>query len=100
MQLGEYYYPKLQCAVPFSPVPGARLLVAPGENPRELRGTMLNVLPQVADALKVRTAQVQMLPLSSRARQRTVCCSGLTFLSSIRELSLGLGVVPAVPVLV
>jgi hypothetical protein len=28
---GGRYYPKLQCAVPFTPVPGRRLLVAPGE---------------------------------------------------------------------
>ncbi len=27
---GGSYYPKLQCAVPFTPVPGRRLLVAPG----------------------------------------------------------------------
>ena len=29
---GGNYYPKLQCAVPFTPVPGRRLLVAPGED--------------------------------------------------------------------
>lgn len=29
---GGRYYPKLQCAVPFSPVPGPRLLVRPGED--------------------------------------------------------------------
>ena len=28
---GGRYYPKLQCAVPFTPVPGRRLLVRPGE---------------------------------------------------------------------
>ncbi len=28
---GGRYYPKLQCAVPFTPVPGPRLLVQPGE---------------------------------------------------------------------
>ena len=27
---GGAYYPKLQCAVPFTPVPGRRLLVRPG----------------------------------------------------------------------
>ncbi len=27
---GGRYYPKLQCAVPFTPVPGPRLLIAPG----------------------------------------------------------------------
>lgn len=29
---GGRYYPKLQCAVPFTPVPGPRLLVDPGED--------------------------------------------------------------------
>jgi predicted N-acyltransferase len=29
---GGRYYPKLQCAVPFTPVPGSRLLVRPGPN--------------------------------------------------------------------
>jgi predicted N-acyltransferase len=29
---GGDYYPKLQCAVPFTPVPGRRLLVKPGAN--------------------------------------------------------------------
>jgi predicted N-acyltransferase len=32
MQAGGRYYPKLQCAVPFTPVPGRRLLVLPGHN--------------------------------------------------------------------
>src|SRR5580704_5138634 len=27
---GRRYYPKLLCAVPFTPVPGPRLLIAPG----------------------------------------------------------------------
>jgi len=30
MRAGGDYYPKLQCAVPFTPVPGRRLLVKPG----------------------------------------------------------------------
>ena len=29
-RIGERYYPKLQAAVPFSPVPGPRLLRRPG----------------------------------------------------------------------
>ena len=36
---GGRYYPKLQCAVPFTPVPGPRLLVRP-----EARGTAVEVL--------------------------------------------------------
>jgi len=33
---GGTYYPKLQCAVPFSPVPGPRLLCRPGIDPQAL----------------------------------------------------------------
>lgn len=53
-QLGQEYYPKLQCAVPFTPAPGARMLVAPGEDAESLRRTMLAALPQIGDALKAR----------------------------------------------
>ena len=40
MQAGGDYYPKLQIAVPFTPVPGRRLLVRPGPAP-ETRESML-----------------------------------------------------------
>jgi predicted N-acyltransferase len=40
MQAGGRYYPKLQIAVPFTPVPGARLLTLPGPG-REASETML-----------------------------------------------------------
>ena len=42
MQAGGRYYPKLQIAVPFTPVPGPRLLVRPG-------GTGSDPSPQTAD---------------------------------------------------
>jgi hypothetical protein len=51
---GGSYYPKLQCAVPFSPVPGPRLLVrhdaadGPG-----LRGALGAAMVQAAEALKL-----------------------------------------------
>ena len=35
---GGDYYPKLQIAVPFTPVPGRRLLVRPGPDARDARG--------------------------------------------------------------
>lgn len=34
-RVGVSYYPKLQCAVPFTPVPGRRLLARPGPNQLE-----------------------------------------------------------------
>ncbi len=40
-QHGLSYYPKLVCTVPFSPVTGARFLVAPGADANEVRGRLL-----------------------------------------------------------
>lgn len=45
---GESYYPKLLCAIPFTPITGARLLVKPNENTAELSTLMLGALVQTA----------------------------------------------------
>ncbi|MEX2648671.1 MAG: GNAT family N-acetyltransferase, partial [Alphaproteobacteria bacterium] len=45
---GGDYYPKLQVAVPFTPVPGPRLLVRPGPDEATLRRALLQALIQVA----------------------------------------------------
>ncbi|MGK2922745.1 MAG: GNAT family N-acetyltransferase [Methyloceanibacter sp.] len=42
MRAGGRYYPKLQAAVPFTPVPGPRLLVRGGANPLERQAILLN----------------------------------------------------------
>jgi predicted N-acyltransferase len=42
------YYPKLLCAIPFTPVTGARLLVAPGPEADELRALLLSTALQFA----------------------------------------------------
>jgi uncharacterized protein len=52
-QLGRRYYPKLQCCVPFTPVPGCRVLVARGADEGRMRATVLAALPQVANTLQV-----------------------------------------------
>lgn len=39
-RVGGQYYPKLQCSVPFSPVPGPRLLVTPGADPQQSRSLL------------------------------------------------------------
>jgi predicted N-acyltransferase len=47
---GGAYYPKLQCAVPFSPVPGPRLLIhpaAPAETARLMIGGMVELARQL-----------------------------------------------------
>ncbi len=48
---GIAYYPKGVVAVPFTPVTGARILVAPGVNFAEGAGEMLDALPRVGAAL-------------------------------------------------
>lgn len=48
---GGRYYPKLQVAVPFSPVPGPRLLVRPGEDFFALQRAMAAALAECAGAL-------------------------------------------------
>ena len=46
---GGRYYPKLQVAVPFSPVPGPRLLVKPGANEKVMRSALIGALAQTAE---------------------------------------------------
>lgn len=46
---GGDYYPKLQCAVPFTPVPGRRLLTKPGANTEEQRATLVAAAAQFAN---------------------------------------------------
>ncbi|HVI90234.1 MAG TPA: GNAT family N-acetyltransferase [Dongiaceae bacterium] len=41
---GGRYYPKLQIAVPFTPVPGPRLLVRPGPQESEVRAALIETL--------------------------------------------------------
>ncbi len=58
---GGRYYPKIQCAVPFTPVPGPRLLVDPSLDPglrEELEKLMLAGIMRVADQLKVSSAHI------------------------------------------
>jgi predicted N-acyltransferase len=56
---GGRYYPKLQCAVPFTPVTGPRLLVAENEPQREdLQRTLAAGLVALARQLKVSSAHV------------------------------------------
>jgi uncharacterized protein len=56
---GGRYYPKLQCAVPFTPVTGPRLLVAEGTPRREdLQRTLATGIVELARQLKVSSAHV------------------------------------------
>ncbi|RAU21608.1 GNAT family N-acetyltransferase [Paramagnetospirillum kuznetsovii] len=45
---GGRYYPKLQCAVPFTPVTGPRLLIRPGEDAARLRRMLASAMVTLA----------------------------------------------------
>ncbi len=55
---GGQYYPKLQVAVPFTPVPGPRLLVRPGPHAESAAAALTRGLAQVAEQLGVVTVHV------------------------------------------
>ncbi len=55
---GGAYYPKLQCAVPFSPVGGPRLLARPGDDGDRIRDGLLSALVQVAERLGVSSLHI------------------------------------------
>lgn len=55
---GGRYYPKLQCAVPFTPVTGPRLLVNKGEDSRAVKAGLAAGLKAVTDKLGVSSAHV------------------------------------------
>jgi predicted N-acyltransferase len=48
---GGRYYPKLQAAVPFTPVPGNRILVSPGEGEAERKALLLRAATEVTGRL-------------------------------------------------
>ena len=54
---GGRYYPKLQCAVPFSPVPGPRLLLHP-DAPADAAQMMIGGMVELAKQLKVSSLHV------------------------------------------
>ncbi len=55
---GGRYYPKLQAAVPFSPVTGPRLLVRPGESSNTIRSALTAGLIEVATRYGVSSLHV------------------------------------------
>jgi predicted N-acyltransferase len=58
---GGRYYPKLQVSVPFTPVPGKRLLVRAGEGESAREATLLQAAMQVTDRLGVSGLHVTFL---------------------------------------
>jgi uncharacterized protein len=59
---GGAYYPKLQAAVPFTPVPGPRLLVGPGPRRAERLAALGAGLAAVAREFKLSSVHVTFLP--------------------------------------
>jgi predicted N-acyltransferase len=59
---GGEYYPKLQLAVPFTPVPGPRLLLRPGEDEARDRDILAATLVAAAEQLKVSSLHATFLP--------------------------------------
>ncbi len=57
IRAGGRYYPKLQVSVPFTPVPGSRLLVRP-DTPRSVRPALIEALGEVARRRKVSSLHV------------------------------------------
>lgn len=58
---GGDYYPKLQIAVPFTPVPGPRLLLRPGPRALEMEGVLARAIVQVVEQSGVSGAHVTFI---------------------------------------
>lgn len=58
---GGDYYPKLLCAVPYSPVSGPRLLVGDRPQSAQRRGLLVNALAQLTHELGLSSAHVNFL---------------------------------------
>jgi len=58
---GGDYYPKLQVAVPFTPVTGERLLARPGPAAAAVRGGLADALAEITQASELSSAHVTFL---------------------------------------
>jgi hypothetical protein len=63
-QAGGDYYPKLQVAVPFTPVTGPRLLARPGPQAAAVRGALAGALAEITSQNRLSSAHVTFLPES------------------------------------
>ena len=67
---GGDYYPKLQVAVPFTPVTGPRLLARPGPLAQAVRGGLADALVEITTASELSSAHVTFLTEAGMARAR------------------------------
>ncbi|KAL6766997.1 hypothetical protein ACKKBG_A38170 [Auxenochlorella protothecoides x Auxenochlorella symbiontica] len=65
------YYPKLQSCVPFTPVPGPRLLVKPGPYKENITRALMQTLYQVAEGMNVSS-----LHLTFCTQEESMCMAG------------------------
>lgn len=68
---GLRYYPKLLCAVPFTPVTGARFLIATGADANEVRALLLKCALQLASELNVSSLHCLFLHEADRSCAQT-----------------------------
>ena len=61
---GGNYYPKLQVAVPFTPVTGPRLLARPGPTAEAVRDGLADALAEITTASDLSSAHITFLPES------------------------------------
>ncbi len=73
-QAGLAYYPKLVCAVPFTPVTGQRLLVAENASFADTAGALLAAAQTVGDRIGASSLHI-LFPTESE--QRFICEAGL-----------------------
>ncbi|PZM11244.1 GNAT family N-acetyltransferase [Rhizobium tubonense] len=59
---GGSYYPKLQCAVPFTPATGPRLMVAEDQNRAAIQPALAESLKEVTRQLGISSAHITFLP--------------------------------------
>lgn len=58
---GGEYYPKLQCAVPFTPVPGPRLMLRPGPDAEANEQLLARAATQLAQRLELSSLHITFL---------------------------------------
>lgn len=58
---GGRYYPKLQASVPFTPVTGSRLLIAPGADRDETRNALLSTASRVVERLDASSLHITFM---------------------------------------
>lgn len=65
---GGEYYPKLQCSVPFTPVPGPRLMVRPGPNAEANEALLARAATQLALRLELSSLHITFLEADAWSR--------------------------------